>query len=288
VARWPGKFNIIYYSLANNRKAAMQKYLDTAVQAARRAAELIRENRGKLSASDIDSKQAFDFVTRVDKEAERVILDILQSRFPDHSFLAEESRHDSATDGYRWIIDPLDGTTNYIHGFPVTAVSIALQHGPEMVAGVVFDLFRDELFTAIKGEGAFLNGQKIHVSATDKIGSALIGTGFPFKQKHLIDHYLRLFKKVLIEVSDLRRPGSASIDLSYIACGRFDGFFEIGLMPWDCAAGALMIKEAGGVITNFGGGDDILTHGNIVAGNPQMHARLLKMTREVFAGVLDE
>lgn len=266
----------------------MRKYLDTAIKAARQAGEFILSNRGTLLASDIDTKQAFDFVTRVDKESEAIILDILRSKFPDHSFLAEESMHDAATDGYRWIIDPLDGTSNYIHGFPVTAVSIALQLGEELVAGVVLDPFRNELFTAIKAEGAFLNGKRIYVSATDTMGSALIGTGFPFKQKHLIDHYLRLFKKVLVEVSDLRRPGSASIDLSYIACGRFDGFFEIGLMPWDCAAGALMIKEAGGIITNFGGGDEILTHGNIVAGNPQMHARLLKMTKEVFAGVLDE
>jgi myo-inositol-1(or 4)-monophosphatase len=266
----------------------MQKYLDTAVETARLAADLILKNRGTLSASDIDKKQAFDFVTRVDREAEHIILNKLHSAFPDHSFLAEESRHDDASDGYRWIIDPLDGTTNYIHGFPVTAVSIALQLGEELIAGVVLDPFRNELFTAIRAEGAFLNGQRIHVSATDSMGSALIGTGFPFKQKHLIDHYLRLFKNVLVEVSDLRRPGVASIDLSYIACGRYDGFFEIGLMPWDCAAGALMIKEAGGVITNFGGGDEIFAHGNIVAGNPQMHERLLKMTKEVFSGVLDE
>jgi|WetSurMetagenome_2_1015567.scaffolds.fasta_scaffold01263_2 myo-inositol-1(or 4)-monophosphatase len=266
----------------------MKKYLDTAIEAARLAADFILAKRGTLSASDIDKKQAFDFVTRVDKESECIILDKLHSAFPDHSFLAEESRHDIATEGYRWIIDPLDGTTNYIHGFPVTAVSIALQRGEELVAGVVLDLFRNELFTAVKGQGSFLNGQRIHVSATDKMGSALIGTGFPFKQKHLIDHYLRLFKNVLVEVSDLRRPGAASIDLSCIACGRFDGFFEIGLMPWDCAAGAVIIKEAGGIITNFGGGDDILTHGNIVAGNPRMHERLLKMVKEVFAGELDE
>jgi myo-inositol-1(or 4)-monophosphatase len=266
----------------------MKKYLDTAVEAARLAAEFILNNLGALSASEIVKKQAFDFVTRVDREAERIILDKLSSVFPDHSFLAEESRHDIGTDGYRWIIDPLDGTTNYIHGFPVTAVSIALQHDEELITGVVLDIFRDELFTSIRGQGAFLNGQRIHVSVTDEMGGALIGTGFPFKQKHLIDHYLRLFKNVLIEVSDLRRPGSASIDLSYVACGRFDGFFEIGLMPWDCAAGALMIKEAGGIITNFGGDDDILTHGNIVAGNPQMHARLFKMVKEVFAGILDE
>ena len=266
----------------------MQNYLTTAVDAARLAGEFILANRGSLSPDDISRKQAFDFVTRVDRESERMILENIRKNHPDHDILAEESRKDVETDGFRWIIDPLDGTTNFIHGFPVTAVSIALQHRKEIVVGVVLDPFRGELFTAIRGEGAFLNGKRINVSATDQMGSALIGTGFPFKKKDLIDRYLQLFKKVLTQVSDLRRPGAASIDLSYIACGRFDGFFEIGLEPWDAAAGALMIKEAGGIITNFGGGEDFLVPGNIVAGNPVMHALLLGMVKEVFAGVLDK
>lgn len=266
----------------------MQNYLNTAVEAARRAGEFILANRGSLSPADISRKQAFDFVTRVDRESERIILEIIRESFPVHNILAEESRKDIETDGFRWIIDPLDGTTNFIHGFPVTAVSIALQYRKEIIVGVVLDPFRQELFTAIKGKGAFLNGDRISVSGTDKMGSALIGTGFPFKKKNLIDRYLQLFKKVLTEVSDLRRPGAASIDLAYIACGRFDGFFEIGLEPWDSAAGALMIMEAGGVITDFGGGEDFLIPGNIVAGNPVMHALLLDMVKEVFAGVLDK
>jgi myo-inositol-1(or 4)-monophosphatase len=263
-------------------------FLETAIEAADMAGEFILDNLGRLSPADISRKQAFDFVTSVDTGSEKIIIEIIKKRFPDHSILAEESEHDKETDGYRWIIDPLDGTTNFIHGFPVTAVSIALQYEREIITGVVLDPFRNELFTAEKGQGAFLNGKRIHVSGTDKMGSALVGTGFPFKRKDLIDHYLRLFKSVLTEVSDLRRPGAASIDLSYIACGRFDGFFEIGLAPWDCAAGALIIKEAGGIITNFGGGDDILATGNIVAGNPVMHEKLLNMVREVFAGVLDK
>ncbi len=266
----------------------MQNYLKTAIEAAGLAGEYILANRGLLSPDDISRKQAFDFVTRVDRESERMIIEIIRESFPDHDILAEESRKDIETEGFRWIIDPLDGTTNFIHGFPVTAVSIALQHRKEIVVGVVFDPFREELFTAIKGEGAFLNGKRINVSGTDQMGSALIGTGFPFKKKDLIDRYLQLFKKVLTQVSDLRRPGAASIDLSYIACGRFDGFFEIGLEPWDAAAGALMIKEAGGIITNFGGGEDFLVPGNIVAGNSVMHALLLDMVKEVFAGVLDK
>jgi myo-inositol-1(or 4)-monophosphatase len=266
----------------------MKDFLEIAIEAADTAGDFILANRGTLSPEDISRKQAFDFVTRVDKEAEQIILKIIKSEFPDHDILAEESKKDVESAGYRWIIDPLDGTTNFIHGFPVTAVSIALQHQREIIVGAVLDPFRNELFTAAKGEGAYLNGKKIHVSKTDTMGSALIATGFPFKQKHLIDHYLRLFKNVLSEVSDLRRAGAASIDLSYIACGRFDGFFEIGLAPWDCAAGALMIKEAGGIITNFGGGDDIFSTGNIVAGNPVMYELLLKMTQDVFTGILEK
>jgi myo-inositol-1(or 4)-monophosphatase len=266
----------------------MKYFLEAAIEAADTAGKFILANRGSLTAADIDKKQAFDFVTRVDKEAEQIILKIIKSKYPDHDILAEESKKDIETEGYRWIIDPLDGTTNFIHGFPVTAVSIGLQYQREMIIGAVFDPFRNERFTAAKGGGAFLNGEKINVSKTDTMGSALIATGFPFKQKDLIDPYLSLFKKVLVEVSDLRRPGAASIDLSYIACGRFDGFFEIGLAPWDCAAGALMIKEAGGIITNFGGGDDIFATGNIVAGNPLMHELLMKMTKDVFTGILDK
>jgi myo-inositol-1(or 4)-monophosphatase len=192
---------------------SLQNYLKTAVEAAGLAGEFILENRGSLSPADISRKQAFDFVTRIDRESERMILDIIRESFPDHDILAEESRKDIETDGFRWIIDPLDGTTNFIHGFPVTAVSIALQYMKEIIVGVVFDPFRQDLFTAMKGKGAFLNGSRITVSGTDKMGSALIGTGFPFKKKDLIDPYLQLFKKVLTRVSDLRRPGAASIDL---------------------------------------------------------------------------
>jgi len=263
-------------------------YLETAAEAAQRAGEFISFNRDKLSAADIGLKGAFDFVTRVDKESEKLIIDFIRKKFPRHHFLAEESVHEIETDDYRWIIDPLDGTTNYIHGFPLSAVSIALQYKREIIVGAILDPFRKELFTAIKGGGAFLDGRRITVSNAFAMGNALIATGFPFKRKELIDHYLKLFKSIFLEVSDLRRAGSAALDLAYLACGRFDGFFEVGLSPWDCAAASLMIKEAGGIITNFGGGDDFLSTGNIVAGNAFTHSVMLKKVKKVFGDILDK
>lgn len=263
-------------------------FLEIAAEAAKRTGKLIYDNRGTLSSSEIALKQAFDFVTRVDTESEAVIINTIRKRFPHHHFLAEESLHESETDDFCWIIDPLDGTTNYIHGFPFSAVSIALQYKKEIIVGVIYDPFRNELFTALKARGAFLNDKKISVSNVSKMENALIATGFPFKRKHLTEHYLTLFKGVFLEVSDIRRAGSAALDLAYTACGRFDGFFEIGLEPWDCAAGSLMIKEAGGVITDFGAGDDFLSIGNIVAGNAFIHAALQYKVKGVFAGMLDK
>jgi myo-inositol-1(or 4)-monophosphatase len=264
------------------------RLLETAVVAAQQAGKFICANRGTLSAGDISLKQAFDFVTRVDNESEQIIISIIRKRFPGHHFLAEESLHEIETGDYRWIIDPLDGTTNYIHGFPLSAISIGLQYKKEIIIGVILDPFREELFTAIKGEGSLLNGKRIEVSAVTSMSNSLIATGFPFKRKDLIDKYLALFKSIFLEVSDIRRAGSAALDLAYLACGRFDGFFEIGLAPWDCAAGGLLIREAGGVITNFSGEDDFLSTGNIIAGNPFVHPVVLAKVREVFAGIIDK
>lgn len=270
------------------KTASPQELLNTAEEAALQAGRIMLDNRGKLSAGDINTKQAFDFVTRVDSECERTIIDIIRQRFHGHRFLAEESLHEPETEDHRWIIDPLDGTTNYIHGFPMSCVSIAVQYRREIIAGVIYDPFRKELFTAVKGEGACLNGNKISVSTVSEPGKALIATGFPFKKKEFIDHYLQLFKNIFLKVSDIRRAGAAAIDLAYIACGRLDGFFEIGLSPWDCAAGSLMIEEAGGIITNFGGAEDLFTTGNLVAGNSIIHAALLADVKEVFTGILDK
>lgn len=263
-----------------------QSYLNVAEEAARRAGAYIREHLGSLTAADINEKQASDYVTVVDKASERLIIETIQHAFPGHRFLAEESQRDEGADGYRWIIDPLDGTTNFIHAFPTFAVSIALQHAGDILAGVVFDPMRDELFSASLGQGAWLNGRSIAVSAGVTLADALIATGFPFKRRDLIDHYLAAFRRVFMRVSDLRRPGAAALDLAGVACGRFDGFFEIGLNPWDCAAGGLLIREAGGVMSDFGGGGAWLESGNIIAGNATVHAALLAEVQTVFRDVL--
>lgn len=264
------------------------EFLTTAVTAARLAGKVILDNLGNISNRDIGLKQTSDFVTRVDRESEQIIINTIREKYPDHQFLAEESLKEKQTETYRWIIDPLDGTTNYIHEYPVFSISIALEYQGDIILGVIYDPLRDELFTAEKGRGAFLNQHPIRISAVDDLKNSLITTGFPFRRKELIDHYLRLFRKIFIQVSDLRRAGSAALDLAYLACGRCDGFFEIGLFPWDIAAGKILIEEAGGVITDFGGGSDYLTTGNIVAGVPAIHENLVKEIKSVFAGVIDK
>lgn len=262
-------------------------FLKTAVDASRIAGEVILHNIGKLSKKDIDTKQVSDFVTRVDKESEDVIIRIIKERFPEHSILAEESKKETAPDEFRWIIDPLDGTTNFIHGFPVFSVSIALEHNSDVIAGVVYDPVRKESFAALKGSGAYLNCTQLKQIETNDMSNALIATGFPFRKKEMIDKYLEVFRKLFCKVSDIRRAGSAAIDLAYLAAGRCDGFFEIGLSPWDIAAGSLLIQETGGIVTDFGGGPDYLETGNIVAACPALHHEILKEVRSVFKGILD-
>jgi myo-inositol-1(or 4)-monophosphatase len=265
----------------------MNGFLETAVAAARRAGDIILKNLGNLSAADVQTKQAFDFVTKVDRWSESVIIKTIQEKFPSHSFLAEETLKQADAGTYRWIIDPLDGTTNYIHGYPVFSVSIALEYGGEMLMGVVFDPLRDELFHAVKGGGAFLNDKKISVSGTTTLANSLIATGFPFKAKDMIEIYLSAFRKIFFEVSDIRRAGSAAVDLAYVAAGRCEGFFELNLGPWDMAAGSLLIIEAGGTVTDFGGGQDFLSTGNIVAGNSHIQPQILQVIRAVFSGTID-
>jgi len=263
-------------------------FLETAVKAARLAGDYLLDNLGKVSKKDITLKQASDFVTRVDKKSEEIILSSIKKDFPDHMFLTEESVHDSDTEHYRWIIDPLDGTTNYIHLYPVFSVSIALQYRREIILGVIYEPLRDELSSAEKGKGAFRNRQRIRVSSSGSFRDCLISTGFPFRNKEMIDPYLKLFKNVFLKVSDLRRAGSAAMDLANLACGRCDAFFEIGLSPWDIAAGAILVNEAGGIITDFNGGHAFLQSGNIVAGNPMTHKKLLREVKNVFRGIIEE
>ena len=262
--------------------------LKTAATAARLAGDIIIKNLGRLSHSDIQTKQAFDFVTNVDRWSEAVIITTIREKFPSHYFLTEETLQQEGTESsYRWIIDPLDGTTNFIHGFPIFSVSIGLEHNREIILGVVFDPLRDELFHAVKGQGAFLNNAGIRVSETDMLEKSLISTGFPFRKKELIDYYLAAFKKIFADVSDIRRAGSAALDLAYIAAGRTEGFFELNLSPWDIAAGSLLIREAGGRITDFGGGDQYLLTGNVIAGNRKVHAELFSVIQQVFQGIVE-
>lgn len=262
-------------------------FLETAVSAARAAGNIIMKSLGSISASDIAAKQAYDFVTTVDQESEREIVRIIRDKYPGHHILGEESVKQGRTDGYRWIIDPLDGTTNFIHEYPVFSISIALELGGSIIMGVVFDPSRNDLFVAEKGGGASLNGRELGASSISEASRALVCTGFPFRHKTVIDEYLRLFRNVFSRVSDIRRAGSAALDLAYLAAGRCEGFFEIGLSPWDLAAGSLLVEEAGGIVTDFDGGDGFLATGNVVAGNIYIHPMILSEVREVFRNTID-
>ncbi|MDZ7345351.1 MAG: inositol monophosphatase, partial [candidate division KSB1 bacterium] len=212
----------------------MNKFKETAIAAARAGGKILLDNLGKLAPNEISGKAQFDFVTRVDKESEQCIIGILREAFPEHSFLAEEMHRDTIG-GYRWVVDPLDGTTNYIHGVPIFSVSIALEKDGEPILGVVLDPIRDELFYAEKGAGAWLNGRRIQVSSVSNPEFALLATGFPFRVKHLLEVYQRSFNRLFMQVSGIRRAGSAALDLCYVACGRFDGFWELNLKRWDIA-----------------------------------------------------
>jgi myo-inositol-1(or 4)-monophosphatase len=256
----------------------MHPTLNIAVRAARSAGNVIIRNLGKLETLTIHSKDRNDFVTEVDQKAELEIIGILRKAFPEHGILAEESGLRDGND-FQWIIDPLDGTTNFLHGFPQFAVSIALRHKGRMEQGVIYDPLRQELFTATRGAGAMLNDRRIRVAKRDSLEGALLGTGFPFKAQHHLDAYLDMFRALFPRTAGIRRPGSAALDLAYVAAGRLDGFWEIGLSIWDMAAGVLLIQEAGGLSSDFVGGHNYLESGNIVAGNPKVFADILKTIR---------
>jgi len=275
--------------MANRNRQTNRKseFLEIAVKAARLGGQLIVGHLGKISKKDISLKQTSDFVTTIDKESEKIIITTIKEYFPDHLFLAEESLKECGKKTYRWIIDPLDGTTNYIHSYPVFSISIALEYEGKIIIGVILDPLRNELFWAEKGSGAYLNCSSIEVSKVN-MNESLITTGFPFRSKEMIDPYLAIFRNLFLKVSDLRRAGSAALDLAYLACGRCDGFFELGLSPWDIAAGSLLIKEAGGIVTDFGGGDGYIWTGNIVAGNPVVQKEILREVRKTFKGIIDK
>ncbi len=261
-------------------------YLTTAIEAAKLGGSILIDRMKSKARQMVDRKQRFDFVTEVDHESEKAIIDFILKRHPDHQILAEESGGIRETTTYLWIIDPLDGTKNYIHSFPIFAVSIALMYGKEILVGVVLDPIRNELFHAERGKGAYLNNEAIHVSNTTDLSLCLLATGFPFRAKHLTRPYFDAFIELFHKVSDFRRAGAASLDLAYLACGRLDGFWEITLNPWDVTAGTLLIEEAGGKVTDIWGGDSHLTTGHIAASNGLIHEEIVKVVGPVFKNLL--
>lgn len=254
----------------------MHPLLNTAVKAARRAGTLIVRYLDQIDRINVEEKGRNDFVSEVDRAAEGAIIDVIEHAYPGHAILAEESGRRPGNE-FEWIIDPLDGTTNFLHGYPQFAVSIAIRKGSQIEHGVVFDPLRNELFTASRGGGAYLDDRRIRVSRIVHLKDALVGTGFPFKALDHLDEWIRSFRSVLLRTSGIRRAGSAALDLAHVACGRFDGFWEFGLSPWDMAAGCLLIQESGGLISDPLGQQDHLASGDIIAANPQVYPQLLKL-----------
>jgi myo-inositol-1(or 4)-monophosphatase len=255
-----------------------------AVEAARLAGERLKNRFRSGRRLDVREKGFHDFVTEADRDSEETLTRYLTGRFPDHAVMAEEGSPDQEGTGFRWIIDPLDGTTNFIHGIPVFAVSVALEDREGLLAGAIYDPVHDEMFHASRGSGARRNGETIRCSDPARFDDALLATGFPFRYFHKVDGYLEVLRSFMETTSGIRRAGSAAIDLAYTACGRFDGFWETGLAPWDMAAGALLVMEAGGTVTDFRGESRYLQDGEIVAGGEAVHEKILALVKERLAG----
>ena len=282
------KIFVITQFLQYYARAMKEQLIKTVVDCVKEGGAVLLDYYKKLQTLRIQSKGRFDYVTEADLAAQETIVNLIRSRHPDHEILAEEDESSSGQNASRWLVDPLDGTTNFIHGFPVFAVSVALEYKNAIVLGAVYDPCRQELFLAQKGHGATLNGNPIQVSNRQKLDEALVATAFPWREKTILSRYLRGFNRVFAKVSDVRRSGSAALDLSYVACGRCDGFWELGLSPWDIAAGHLLVKEASGQISDFTGGNNHIWIGDVVAGNPSIHTFLLEIIREVFGGDVSE
>ena len=259
----------------------MHPLLNIAVKAARRAGSII--NRAALSGGgrEVRAKRANDFVTEVDQAAEIAIIEVIRKAYPEHAILAEESGESrgAAQSETTWIVDPLDGTTNFIHGFPQYCVSIGVRHRDVLTQAVVFDPVTNELFTATRGRGAFLNDRRIRVTSRTHLREALVGTGFPFKELSRLDAYMAALRTVMVSSAGVRRAGAAALDLAYVAAGRLDAFWELGLAKWDMAAGALLVQEAGGLVGGLAGGADFMETGDIIAGTPKVYAELLEAIR---------
>jgi myo-inositol-1(or 4)-monophosphatase len=260
----------------------MQPMLNIAVRAARRAGDIIVRSLNRVHQLQVHAKDRNDFVTEVDTHAEQDIIETIRRTYPDHGFLAEESgatQSRKGNDEFVWIIDPLDGTTNFIHGFPQFAVSLAVQRRGRMEHAVIYDPMRQELFTASRGDGAQLDGKRIRVSKQIELDGALIGTGFPYRaNRQWLDSYMDMLKLMMEQTAGIRRPGSAALDLAYVAAGRLDGFWELGLAPWDTAAGSLLITEAGGMVGTLSG-HEYKQEGHIVTGNPKIYAAMIDAFR---------
>jgi myo-inositol-1(or 4)-monophosphatase len=263
----------------------MHGMVNIAIRAARRAGELMIRQLNHLETLEVAEKGRNELVTQVDRACEAAIVEIIKDHYPEHAILAEEGGA-AGDHEYCWIIDPLDGTTNYVHGFPVFSVSIGVTRNGELEHGVVYDPLRQEIFSASRGAGAQLDGRRIRVSKRTTLRQSLVATGFPYRANLLhVDRYLEMLKAVMLESAGVRRPGSAALDLCYVAAGRVEAFWEIGLSQWDIAAGALIIREAGGRISDFHGGDGYLETGNVIAGAPKVYAALSKLLSPFTAGL---
>jgi myo-inositol-1(or 4)-monophosphatase len=255
----------------------MHALLNVAVMAARRGGDTLIRSLNKLDKVKVELKGRNDFVSEVDRAAERAVIETILKHYPDHAILAEESGAQGESE-FLWVIDPLDGTTNYLHGFPVFAVSVGLMQNGRLEHGCVYDPMRQELFTASRGRGAQLDGHKIRVSGCKSLDRALLGTGFPFRDSNVgIDPYIAMLSKAIRETAGVRRPGAAALDLCYVGAGRLDGFWETGLSKWDIAAGALIIREAGGIISSLDGGEDFMDSGHVLTGTPKIYGAMAKL-----------
>lgn len=260
----------------------MHPIVNIAVNAARQAGKIILRAQDQLDKIQIIEKGRNDFATQVDKAAEEIIIDIIKKAYPQHAILGEESGLSTNQSDTTWIIDPLDGTTNFIHGFPQYCISIGVTYQDKIQHGVVYDPIRDELFTASRGEGARVNGKRLRVSMVEKLDYALLGTGFPFREFGVLDEYLTFLKALIPNCAGIRRAGAAALDLAYVAAGRLDGFWEFGLKPWDIAAGALLIQEAGGWVTTIQGEQQFLYGKSILAASPKIYQQMQDLAKQIF------
>jgi myo-inositol-1(or 4)-monophosphatase len=264
----------------------MQPLANIAAMAARKGGDMLLRQLNQLDRLKVETKGRNDFVSEADRQAEAVIVDTILNHYPDHAILAEEGGARGESD-HLWIIDPLDGTTNFLHGFPVFCVSVGLQIRGRLEHGVIYDPLRQEMFTASRGEGAQLDGRRIRVTNRRDLADALIGTGFPYRRGSAgLDPYMALLKDVIRNAAGVRRPGAAALDLAYVAAGRLDGFWETGLKPWDLAAGALLIREAGGIISGLDGSEGFMETGHVLAGSPKIYAGLARLAAGHLKGIL--